>query len=107
MLIGKIVFHATRGADMTSALPGLRRSVIGGRAGLVTRVNGPNRIYYESPAGDKYLSLAGIGFVCDTDEEARSLEALRDATTNEARSALFEIYARLERNLETLPGFDN
>jgi hypothetical protein len=76
-----------KGADISSMLAPESNIKIGGRLGKVTRIIGPNRIFYETADGqESYVSVRGIGYVCDTEEEASALEALRDEASQKIHS---------------------
>jgi len=102
-LEGRIIFHLVKGADISSILVARSSVSIGKRLGKVTRVAGPFRIFYMTADGsEKYVSAGGIGYVCDTEEEAKALEALRDETAEKIRSFVATVHAELESRLESL-----
>ena len=103
-LEGKIIFHAEKGSDVfTAILPQLHPRRIGGKLGTVTRITGPNRIFYTVADGtEKYVSHSGIGYVCETDNEAQQLEQLRDEAAKKVREFATSIYAELQSRLDKL-----
>lgn len=102
-LEGRIIFHSGKGADVSSVLMPQSTVKIGVRLGKVTRITGPFRIFYVAPDdSEKYVSAGGIGYVCDTEEEARALESLRDETTERIRSSVAAAHADLQSRVEAL-----
>ena len=102
-LEGRIIFHSAKGADVSSVLMPQSSVKIGTRLGKVTRITGPFRIFYVASDGsEKFVSAGGIGYVCDTEEEARALEALRDEIAERIRSSVAAAHAELQSRIESL-----
>lgn len=104
-LEGRILFHGVKGAgaDVSSVLMPASSVKIGGRLGKVSHVNGPFRIFYVAADGsEKFVSTRGIGYVCDTEEEARALESLRDEITQRIRAAVAAAHVELEERIKAL-----
>ncbi|WP_019590529.1 hypothetical protein [Thioalkalivibrio sp. ALE20] len=107
-LIGRIIFHASRGVPAALAvagtpMSGARTRIVGERLGEVVRVKGSNRIFYIDRSGmERYVSVAGIGFLCDSEEEANALEVLRVRTATQVAQAMGQIRERLEEELDHL-----
>jgi hypothetical protein len=105
-LVGRIIFHLSRGVHFAltpvgSASSGARP--VGEMLGKVSRVSGPNRIFYEDLSGsERYVSVGGIGFVCDTEAEAQQLEELRQKTATDVEQALAQVRQRLEEQVVAL-----
>lgn len=103
-LAGKIIFHANKGADLSTLISN-QSLLIGSRLGRVTNVNGPNRIFYETAEGqEKYVSIGGIGFVCDTEDEAISLEKICDETRNKIRAFSAAANKEMEDRIRSIMG---
>ena len=102
-LEGRIIFHSVKGADAFLVLMPQSTVKIGARLGTVSRITGPFRIFYLAPDGtEKYVSVSGIGYVCDTEEEATALEGLRDETAERIRSAVAAAHSELQSRIEDL-----
>lgn len=102
-LEGRIIFHSATGADASSILMPQGTVKIGVRLGKVTRITGPFRIFYATFDGsEKFVSASGIGYVCDTEEEARALECLRDEITAQIRSFAATAHTELQSRIEAL-----
>lgn len=101
---GRIIFHTDKGSDaFTSFLPQVRIQRIGARLGRVTRITGSFRVFYEAEDGtEKYLSSGGIGYLCDTEEEAQMLEKLRDNAAKQVREFSVSVYTELQSKLDDL-----
>lgn len=105
-LIGKIVFHVVKDSDpfLTTLRPAnATQLTIAKRLGKVRKVVGANRICYADQCGtEHWVSRPGVGFICDTEEEACSLELLRDMTAKRVREQLTSIYDDLKAELQAL-----
>lgn len=102
-LAGKIIFHATKGSDITSTLMPTNMTKIGTRLGKVSRITGPNRIFYTSPDGSEgYVSSTGIGYFCDTEEEAQKLEYIRNSASEKIRSHAFSTFAEMSNQIKAI-----
>lgn len=102
-LEGRIIFHSATGADASSILMPQGTVKIGARLGKVTRITGLFRIFYATLDGsEKFVSASGIGYVCDTEEEARALECLRDEITAKIRSFAAMAHTELQNRIEAL-----
>jgi len=105
-LVGRIIFHLSRGVPVALAVTGPPRfgvRLVGEVLGKVVRFNGPNRIFYIDRSGaEKYVSIAGIGFVCDTEAEAQALEDLRQRTAVDIAQAVTQIQQRVEDDVVAL-----
>jgi hypothetical protein len=105
-LVGRIIFHLSRGVPAALAVTGSPRigvRLVGEVLGKVVRLNGPNRVFYIDRSGaEKYVSIAGIGFVCDTDAEAQALEELRQRTAADIAQAVTQIQQRVEVDVAAL-----
>lgn len=99
----RIIFHSATGADASSILMPQGTVKIGARLGKVTRITGPFRIFYTTSDGsEKFVSARGIGYVCDTEEEACALESLRDEITARIRSFAAAAHTELQSRIEAL-----
>jgi len=102
-LDGRIIFHSAKGADASSVLMPQSTVKIGARLGKVTRITGPFRIFYVAADGsEKFVSAGGIGYICDTEEEAQALEAIRDEITERIRSSVAAAHVELQSLIEAL-----
>lgn len=100
---GRIIFHAIKGADVSSVLLPQSTVKIGARLGIVTRVTGSNRIFYTATDGsEKFVSIAGIGYICDTEEEACALEAIRDEIAAQIRSSVAAANDEMQKRINVL-----
>lgn len=106
MLVGKIVFHVVKDSDpfLTTLRPAnATQLTIGKRLGKVKNVLEANRVCYVDASGaEHFLTRQGVGFICDTEEEACSLELLRNITAKRVREQLATIYDDLKAELESL-----
>lgn len=106
MLVGRIIFHLSRGVPVALTTVGSAPSgtrPVGEMLGRVSRVTGPNRIFYEDLSGtEKYVSMGGIGFVCDSEAEALQLEELRRRTAADVAQAVAQVRQRLEEDIAAL-----
>ena len=105
-LVGKIIFHSTKGGSAIFRGPSVTNPTnIGCRLGEVSEVNGPNRIYYNDEKGaKKYISDGAIGCFCDTDEEASDLETLVDKYNEKARTLIDSLAAELNYEIGKMRG---
>jgi hypothetical protein len=63
-------------------LPNQAENRIGSRLGRVIRNAGAYRIFYQATYNaEKYISLGGIGYICDTEEDALALEKIKENQT--------------------------
>lgn len=65
---------------------------IGEYLGKVTEVNGTNRIYYlNGESIKKYVSIVGIGFVCENDFELEHIQTIKDKAFTKFKKSMSEI----------------
>jgi hypothetical protein len=106
-LVGKVVFHIVKDSDpfLTALRPAnATQLTIGKRLGKVRNNPETNRIcYVDALSGaEHWVTRQGIGFICDTEEEACSLDLLRDMTDKRVREQLTGIYDDLKAELQAL-----
>lgn len=103
-LVGKIIFHATKGGSAIFRGPLVTNPTnIGCRLGEVVDVSGSNRIYYNDEHGDKkYVSTAVIGCYCDTDKDASDLDALVEKYNEKARILIDSLASDLSNEISEI-----
>lgn len=104
-LIGKFIFHLSDGGIPLIGNPPFNAVKIGRLLGKVVEITSPNRIFYTTFAGDRhYVSLRGIGFACDTQQEAEELESLRNRGLEMFQAAMTELSQWIESELDNIGG---
>lgn len=108
-LMGKIIFHSSVGSNILTSLPNQIENRIGKRLGKVVRNAGDNRIFYQTSNNDeKYVSIAGIGFICDTESDALVLEGINENQIKSVfefvRNAQIKMLKQIQENNETQNG---
>lgn len=102
-LEGLIIFHAEKGSHVSAILMPFGTIKVGVRLGKVVRVSGPNRIFYKKPDGEEgYVSVAGIGFICQFESEAKSLEKIRDEANDKICEYTTVVNAEMKLKLDFL-----
>lgn len=102
-LIGKHIFHTTKGSVPMVGMPPYGGKNIGDYLGQVCEVTSPSRIFYLSKNNErKYVSLAGVGIVCDSIEDADELCNLRNTSMQKYRNLMTEIGSEIESTINKL-----
>lgn len=102
-LAGRIIFHPSKGGhiSLVEVLPS--SSTVGARIGKVTSVSSQYRIFYiAAEYSEKWVNIADIGYICDTNEEAEALDAIRNAAHEHARSSVDSIRLEVKRRIDEL-----
>ena len=68
---------------------------IGEYLGVITQINGPNRIFYQHPTNreETYISYRTIGIICDSDEDVEKLLGIKKAINEKTKQFQKEISA--------------
>lgn len=68
---------------------------IGEYLGVITQINGPNRIFYQHPTNreERYISYRTIGLICDSDEDVEKLLGIKKAINEKTKQFQKEISA--------------
>ncbi|MBA6337384.1 hypothetical protein H4J57_09240 [Colwellia sp. BRX8-7] len=91
-LLGKHIFHKTKGGIPLIGTYPYGDTNIGEYLGKVTEVNGTNRIYYlNGESIKKYVSIVGIGFVCENDFELEHIQTIKDKALTKFKKSMSEI----------------
>jgi hypothetical protein len=91
-LLGKHIFHKTKGVIPLIGTYSYGETNIGEYLGKVTEVNGTNRIYYlNGESIKKYVSIVGIGFVCENDFELEHIQTIKDKALTKFKKSMSEI----------------
>lgn len=103
-LVGKIIFHATKGGSAIFRGPAVTNPTnIGCRLGDVVEVSGANRIYYNDENGaKKYVSTSMIGCYCETDNEAGTLENLINQYNDKANTLIDDMATELNSEINAI-----
>jgi hypothetical protein len=102
-LIGKYIFHKTKGGIPLVGSLEYGDTNIGDYLGKVTEITGPNRVFYtNSEASTKYVSLVGIGFVCDSDLEVQQIQSIKEQAFTKFKMYLTEISQDIKESLKQL-----
>lgn len=103
-LLGKIIFHATKGGSAIFRGPTVTDPTsIGCRLGEVVEVNGLNRIYYNDEDGNKkYVNSSVIGCFCDNDTDANNLEVIIDQYNEKARMMINSLASELNKEINAI-----
>ncbi len=91
-LLGKYIFHKTKGCIPLIGISPYGDTNVGEYLGKVTEVSGSNRIYYlNSESIKKYVSIVGIGFVCEDNLELEHIQTIKDKAFTKFKKSLSEI----------------
>ena len=102
-LLGYYIFHNSKGSIPLLTLPLHGTTNIGKYLGKVVEVNGANRIYYIDRNNDKkYVSLAGIGIVCTTEQLAIKVDALREKYLSELKGFMSNMSSDIDSSLSDI-----
>ena len=103
-LLGKYIFHKTKGGIPLIGTSPYGDTNIGEYLGKVTEVSGVNRIFYiNSESITKYVSLVGIGFVCESSSEVQLIQEIKDKAFTKFKLSLTEISQDIKESISYLP----
>ena len=102
-LLGKFIFHKTKGSIPLIGTFQYGDTNIGEYLGKVTEISGSNRIFYKnSESIIKYVSLVGVGFVCDEKLEVEHIQAIKDKALTKFQMSLVEISQDIKESINLL-----
>jgi hypothetical protein len=91
-LLGKHIFHKTKGGIPLIGTYPYGETNIGEYLGKVIEVNGANRIYYLNLESiKKYVSIVGVGFVCENDYELEHIQSIKEKAFLKFKKSMSEI----------------